>query len=106
MTLTHTIPVLDLQDFQTGRRDRFVEQVGQALESIGFFALVNHGVDEDLIQRAYQAAADFFQLPESVKRRYEDPALNGQRGWQRTCEGQSLPRLEGVLACGAEVWRS
>ncbi|HIK17566.1 MAG TPA: isopenicillin N synthase family oxygenase [Leptolyngbyaceae cyanobacterium M33_DOE_097] len=81
MTLTHTIPVLDLEDFQTGRRDRFVEQVGQALETIGFFALVNHGVDAGLIQRAYQAAADFFQLPESVKRRYEDPALNGQRGF-------------------------
>ena len=36
-----------------------------------------------LIQSAYGAAADFFALPEVVKRRYERPELHGQRGVTR-----------------------
>ncbi|NJP10216.1 MAG: isopenicillin N synthase family oxygenase [Leptolyngbyaceae cyanobacterium RU_5_1] len=83
MTLTQTIPVLDLQDFhadETSRRT-FVHQLGDALETIGFFALINHGVDRALIQTAYQVTQQFFELPDAIKQDYEIPALNGQRGF-------------------------
>ncbi|MGA7933506.1 MAG: 2-oxoglutarate and iron-dependent oxygenase domain-containing protein [Kovacikia sp.] len=85
MTLAQTIPVLDLQEFKIGGKNRqtFVFQLGSALEDIGFFAVVNHGVDQALIQTAYQLAQTFFEFPEEIKRRYEDPALNGQRGFTR-----------------------
>lgn len=86
---TQTIPVVDLQDFLSGECDRqqtFVRQMGSALEDIGFFAVVHHGVDLELIQSAYWVAQQFFALPESVKRRYEDPLLKGQRGF--TCFGR------------------
>ena len=79
-----TIPVVDLQDFLSDspqRQQSFVTAVGSALEDIGFFAVINHGVDSTLIQSAYQVAQAFFELPEGVKRRYEDPKLNGQRGF-------------------------
>lgn len=81
--LTQTIPVLDLRDFHAGGapRQKFAAQVGQALENLGFFAVVNHGVDPALIQRAYQVAMEFFALPEATKRQYELPGLNGQRGF-------------------------
>jgi isopenicillin N synthase-like dioxygenase len=77
------IPVLDLQDFQVGGDlcQRFVSQLGQALEDTGFFALVNHGVDAELIQAAYHCAQEFFALPDSTKQHYEIPQLNGQRGF-------------------------
>ena len=83
MVCDQTIPVLDLQAFQGDRAERqaFVEQVGQALENIGFFAITNHGVDADLIQKAYQVAQQFFELPDAVKQRYELPELHGQRGF-------------------------
>lgn len=79
-----SIPVVDLQDFRSpdaARRDRFVRALGDALVDTGFFALVNHGVDLDLVDRAYGIADRFFALPEAQKRRYEEPALKGQRGY-------------------------
>lgn len=81
MTATQTIPVLDLQEFRSGDRQTFVTQLGQALEAIGFFALINHGVEADLIQNAYRVATEFFALPETLKLRYQLPELNGQRGF-------------------------
>ncbi len=73
MTATQTIPVLDLRDFHASsdRRTAFVTQLGQALEKIGFFAITHHGVDRALIQQAYQAAEQFFTLPELTKQQYE-----------------------------------
>ncbi|WP_421656604.1 2-oxoglutarate and iron-dependent oxygenase domain-containing protein [Leptothermofonsia sp. ETS-13] len=62
MTIEQTIPVLDLQDFCGGdrkSRQGFVNQLGKALEEIGFFALVNHSVDSDLVQATYQVAQVF-----------------------------------------------
>uniref|UniRef100_A0A832M4F9 Isopenicillin N synthase family oxygenase n=1 Tax=Oscillatoriales cyanobacterium SpSt-402 TaxID=2282168 RepID=A0A832M4F9_9CYAN len=83
MSATQTIPVLDLQTFRASfsQRQAFVQQLGQALEAIGFFAVVNHGVETSLIQQSYDVAQAFFELPESIKQRYEKPELHGQRGF-------------------------
>ncbi|MBF2099206.1 MAG: isopenicillin N synthase family oxygenase [Gloeomargaritaceae cyanobacterium C42_A2020_066] len=79
-----TIPVVDLRTFTHGDaagRAAFAEQVGRALEETGFFALTHHGVDPALIRATYQTAQQFFGLPESVKQQYENPDLQGQRGF-------------------------
>ncbi len=87
--LAQTIPVLDLRAFVDGSpadRDAFVAALGSALEVHGFFALEHHGVPREAIAAGYAAAARFFELPEAAKRRYEDPAGRGQRGF--TCFGR------------------
>ena len=64
-----TIPVVDLRDFQSeqpGRHGQFVETLGEALTDLGFFAVTNHGVDSELIQRCYKHAEDFFSKSNSV----------------------------------------
>ncbi|MCC2672831.1 MAG: oxidoreductase, 2OG-Fe(II) oxygenase family, partial [Armatimonadetes bacterium] len=78
-----TIPVVDLAEFASGEEGerRVAVAVGDALTDLGFFAVVNHGVDQTLIDRAYQAVEEFFLLPEESKRRYEDLRLKGQRGF-------------------------
>lgn len=79
-----TLPVVDFAAFQkgtAGEREQFVRQVGEALQQIGFFALVNHGLSPELIREAYEVAEAVFLLPEPTKRAYEDPALLGQRGY-------------------------
>ncbi|UBF25539.1 isopenicillin N synthase family oxygenase [Kovacikia minuta CCNUW1] len=80
---TQTIPVLNLQDFRAdaSHRKAFIAQLGGALEDIGFFAVTNHDVDPQLIRTAYRLAQEFFELPEDIKRRYENPAVKGQRGF-------------------------
>ncbi|MGD1862825.1 MAG: isopenicillin N synthase family dioxygenase [Leptolyngbyaceae cyanobacterium] len=82
--LSQTIPVLSLQTFVEGSsaaQQAFVRQLGKALEAIGFFALTDHGIDPNLIQAAYAAAAAVFTLPPAIKNQYEDRVLNGQRGF-------------------------
>lgn len=79
-----TISVLDFQDFVQGdgaQQAAFVQALGSALEEIGFFALVNHSVDPELIRAAYAATTCFFTLPDPIKRQYEQLELKGQRGF-------------------------
>ncbi|WP_346290292.1 isopenicillin N synthase family dioxygenase [Sphaerothrix gracilis] len=79
-----TIPLLNLQQFTQGtqaEQQDFVNNLGQALEDIGFFAIEQHSVDSELIQQAYAAAALVFTLPADIKNQYERPELKGQRGF-------------------------
>ncbi len=75
------IPMLDLNDFYD-RNDEpnFVAALGQAYENIGFVAIKNHGIDDELLNRFYKVVADFFNLPTAVKQQYEDQN-GGQRGY-------------------------
>lgn len=82
--MDQTIPVLSLQDFVQGsptQQQTFVNELGQALEAIGFLALTDHGIDAPLIQSAYATAEAVFTLPDEVKQQYEQRALRGQRGF-------------------------
>jgi isopenicillin N synthase-like dioxygenase len=78
------LPVVRLDDFLSDsprRQQSFVEQFGRSLEQIGFVAVEQHTIDDDLLHLAYQCAGRFFDEPVEVKRRYERPQLKGQRGF-------------------------
>lgn len=77
-----SIPTLDLTDADR-QPEVFAEQVGAALQELGFFALENHGVEQGLIDASYRVVEQFFLLPEARKLAYEDPASRGQRGFTR-----------------------
>ncbi|MDX5347749.1 MAG: isopenicillin N synthase family oxygenase [Hymenobacteraceae bacterium] len=82
--LVDKIPSLDLADFTSGdeaRKQRFVKELGEAYQTIGFVALKNHGLSDDLTEQLYAAVKKFFSLPDDVKQQYEDPTLAGQRGY-------------------------
>ncbi len=79
-----TIPVVDLSDFQSASSERhtqFVQTLGDALTDLGFFAVTNHGIDSNLIQRCYDHAEAFFSQTDATKKKYEFEELNGQRGF-------------------------
>ena len=78
------IPAVDLADFTSGdpaRKQAFVNQLGQAYETIGFVAVRNHAIDPELQEKLYSTVQEFFQLPVETKRGYEIPELAGQRGY-------------------------
>ncbi|XP_055811993.1 gibberellin 20 oxidase 1-like [Solanum dulcamara] len=64
------IPLIDLKGFFSGD-PAAVQQasrlVGEACRSHGFFLVVNHGIDANLISNAHRYMDTFFELPLSVK---------------------------------------
>lgn len=78
------IPSVDLADFLSGdpeRKAQFVSELGKAYEDIGFVALKNHRLSDDLVENLYQEVKAFFALPKAVKEKYEIEGIAGQRGY-------------------------
>ena len=68
---SQNIPVVDLRDWNAGgeARKRFVRTVGESLADIGFFAVANHGVSDELTRSAYRVAKAFFSQSVAVRAR-------------------------------------
>jgi isopenicillin N synthase-like dioxygenase len=64
MDTASILPVIDLSDPDVNSLAR---QIGDACQSVGFFAVVSHGVDDALIDRAFAASRAFFDLPDEAK---------------------------------------
>jgi isopenicillin N synthase-like dioxygenase len=108
--LLDKIPSLDLADFLSGdpaRKQKFVEDLGEAYNTIGFIALRNHGLSDDLSERLYAAVKKFFALPDEIKQKYENPALAGQRGYigkgKEHAKGRNTGDLKEFYHVGQEV---
>lgn len=63
-----TLPVLDLARYtSSAERDAFLADLRHAARDIGFFYLINHGVDDALQNAVQREARRFFALTESQK---------------------------------------
>ncbi|WKN40690.1 isopenicillin N synthase family dioxygenase [Tunicatimonas pelagia] len=82
--LFDAIPSLDLHQFtqgNTAQKAQFVDQLGDAFHRIGFVAIKNHGLTDELTEKLYTTVKEFFALPEEVKKQCDRPELHGQRGY-------------------------
>ncbi|WP_308514711.1 isopenicillin N synthase family dioxygenase [Sphingomonas flavescens] len=61
--------------------DGFAQKLGRSFEEYGFAIVADHGISDELIQRAEAKAKEFFALPEDVKRKYLVPGSGGARGY-------------------------
>ena len=72
------IPSVDLADFLSNdpvRKEKFVQEIGDAYSEIGFASVKNHFLSDDLMDELYGEVKDFFALPEEVKKNYEIKGL-------------------------------
>ena len=95
------IPSVDLADFlygDTNIKSAFVKALGNAYKEVGFVAVKNHGVPNELIIELYKQVQQFFSLPLEQKKRYEDTFLAGQRGYtsfgKEHAKGFEIPDLK------------
>lgn len=102
-----SIPSVDLDQFVKGdanSKQLFVEQLGKAYEEVGFVAVKNHGISDELIEQLYVAVQQFFSLPLEKKKQYEIPALAGQRGYTsfgtEHAKGSDAPDLKEFFQYG------
>lgn len=100
-TLLDTIPSIDLAEFTSGDsklKNKFVGELGAAFTNIGFVALKNHGLSEELREKLYAAVQKFFYQDDALKTKYEFPELAGQRGYigknKETAKGFKKPDLK------------
>ncbi len=104
------IPSLDLADFTSGtpaQKAAFVKKLGEAYENIGFVAVKNHGLSQDLQDRLYHSIKAFFSLPDDKKKRYEKPEIGYQRGYtgkgKEHAKGRNTGDLKEFYHVGQEL---
>ena len=104
------IPVVNLADFLQGNpatKQHFVQQLGKAYEEVGFVAVKNHGIPDELIARMYQQVQEFFNLSDENKEKYQIPELAGQRGYtsfgKEHAKGSEAPDLKEFYQHGQTV---
>ncbi|HEX8331399.1 MAG TPA: 2-oxoglutarate and iron-dependent oxygenase domain-containing protein [Segetibacter sp.] len=105
-----SIPVVDLKTFLSGdveNKKAFVQQLGNAYEEVGFVAVKNHGIPNNLIADLYEYVQQFFSLPSEQKLKYEIPGLAGQRGYtsfgREHAKGSEAPDLKEFFQYGQTV---
>lgn len=96
----NNIPSVNLADFLSDdpqRKQKFVNEIGKAYEEIGFVALKNHFLSDELVEELYKEVKAFFDLPVEVKKKYEIEGLAGQRGYISFGKEHAKGKKEGDL---------
>jgi gibberellin-44 dioxygenase len=82
------VPLIDL----SGDPGEVVRQVGAACELRGFFQVVNHGIDQELLAEAHRCMDTFFTLPLPEKHRAQ--RLQGEScGYASSFTGRFASKL-------------
>lgn len=104
------IPSLDLANFIDGdeaTKSKFVQDLGEAYHNIGFVAVKNHFLSNQLSTKLYDAIKKFFTLEESTKVKYEIEGLAGQRGYigkgKEHAKGRTTGDLKEFFHIGQDV---
>lgn len=100
------IPVLSLADFD-GAQGRFSDDLDRAWREFGFVGITDHGIDDAIIDRAYEVFREFFALPEKIKQRYHRPGIGGARGYTgfgvEQAKDHDMPDLKEFWHVGREL---
>ncbi len=92
-----TIPTVDLGEFLNGApavQKKVASRVDHICRAIGFLIIENHNVNNDVIDAAWTAAAEFFALPETEKYSAQTTDIHCPRGFTPV-EGESLAKTQG-----------
>ena len=87
--------------------DAFAAALRRDFEATGFAVIRDHGLSQDLLDRAAATAKAFFALPPEEKRRWRVPGQAGARGYTpfgiETAKGHRAPDLKEFWHVGREL---
>ena len=109
------VPRIDMSDFDARKGD-IADQLWAAATEVGFFQLINHGIPQAMVDRAFDFTARFFDLSMETKSQYQ-MAKGTNAGWEyreqvRPSTGTAdnkesyqvtLPRMTGLWPTGDEL---
>ena len=61
--------------------DTIADELGRSFQEYGFAVIRDHGIPQELIDRAEALSKEFFALPDEAKRAYHIPGGGGARGY-------------------------
>lgn len=95
------IPVIDVGELPCGEEE--LSKLKLACEEWGFFQVVNHGIEEQLLDAMEEAAREFFMLPLEEKEKYP-MAPGGIQGYGHAFVFSEDQKLDwcNMLALGVE----
>ena len=79
-TVLAQVPLVSMAD-QASDPQGFAAALGGSFERFGFAMVADHGIPQDLVDRAWAMTKAFFDLPEDVKRSYFVAGGGGARGY-------------------------
>ena len=85
----------------------FAQELGRSFVDYGFAVIRDHGIPQELIDRAEQKSKEFFALPEEAKRKYFIEGQGGARGYTpfgiETAKGLKASDLKEFWHVGREL---
>ncbi|WP_066756303.1 isopenicillin N synthase family dioxygenase [Crocinitomix algicola] len=101
------VDYLDFSEGDDATRAKFIKDFGDSFSNMGFAIVKNHGVTVELRNKLFDVSKRFFDLSDDVKKRYENEALHGQRGYisknKESAKGKSVPDLKEFYHIGQTV---
>jgi isopenicillin N synthase-like dioxygenase len=106
-----SIPVIDMNLYESpSTKEEFIQKFADALHDIGFCAIVNTGMDHQVLNEAYDMSIQFFKSSLEKKLEIHDPKVNGQRGFifSENAQGFKATDLKEFIHIGYEsnLWPS
>ena len=62
-------------------QESFAKKLGNNFQNSGFCGLLDHTIEENLIEEVVGISKEFFDLPAETKMRYFEPNFGGARGY-------------------------
>jgi len=114
-TVAVQVPHIDIGDF-AARREAIADALWDAAVEVGFFQVVNHGIDPAQMREAFAMTERFFGLPDPVKARYPHRKADNV-GWESRAQVRpstgtpdqkesyqiTRPRMAGLWPAEAEL---
>lgn len=105
---TDSILAVDLERFESGTDEVRAEIVAEVMESLKTgFVYVKSGLDEALVDRAYDLLAEFFTLPTETKSKWVAEGSHGQTGYTgllvETAASSDVPDWKEMLNWGNDL---
>ena len=76
------IPEISLISLQN-QSESDLKILKEALNTHGFFTIIDHDIDNSLLDDSYKCAKEFFDLPEDIKNQYAKPEIGGAHAFKR-----------------------
>lgn len=101
------IPLIDFSRIKGDLQERkqLAQEIKKAAETLGFFYAVNHGISEEVIEAARDAAQAFFKQSQEEKLQVSKSKSKFYNGYSARGTGKaspsegSMPNILSVVAC-------